>query len=163
MRSTRAGRVAVWLVGVLPARVRSTYLANPERGLVSLACILIGVQGLLSVIIPHEENNPTPLQDWPVWLHYEWAIAMMVGGSLALLAQWTGSRPAVRFSAGTLCIECWLYAGQVLADLGTRGAITATIFFALGAAKAARVLLSLAATERLIAHWREDHPSAEGD
>jgi hypothetical protein len=142
--SSRRGRLAVKLTARMPTRL----LANPERVLLNVGIVLLGVIALL----PNETGSSPVLAVWPRWFEVEWGLAMVVGGSAALHGYWSGYRPTERLGTATIALGCLLYSIQAIVAPGTRGAVAGAIFLVIALAKTIRLLRSLAVDERIAQH-----------
>lgn len=135
----------LWLVDLIPDPV----LASPERVLMSVAVLLIGI----SAFVP----PPGSIVDlWPTWAQYEWAINMILAGSAGLATLWTGSRLQERFGALATMLGSGVYAFALVGH-GTSRTISALIFGLLAVAGLIRYIRSTAFGAYVI-NKRAGHP-----
>jgi hypothetical protein len=131
--STRRGRVILWVVGLIPTPV----LASPERVLLYLCCVFVGMAALWP--------PPGSLVDqWPDWAQYEWSVTMVLGGVASLVCQWTDSRFLERFGAAAVALAAVIYAWSLAAHSGLARTFTVAIFVSMGVAALIRYLRSTA-------------------
>jgi hypothetical protein len=136
VKKTRRG-----LAQRLAVRLPERLLASPERVLLNVACVLIGISGL----IPPEGSA---VASWAPFILLNWAGVMIMGGGLSLHGTLTDSRISERVGSLAVWIGGWFYAASLCVDRGTAGTIPALIFFFLGTAAALRLLRSVAFQQR---------------
>ena len=149
--STSGDRWQTWLIDHLPQRVA----AAPERILINAACAAIGLSALLGLLIGGGPRPSSLLALWPLWLSYEWAVAMLVGGLFALVGYLRGVRSVERFGYLLLCASAVLYGISAVVVWHWRGAFTAVIFLGIAASKAVRLLVTSAARSSVIRQGRD--------
>lgn len=114
----------------------------PERVLVNLACVLIGIAGFTS--------RPGSLLDrWPGWVAYEWAGLMVVGGTMALVGYWTDRLTVERTGYIAIGACCTFYGIGLLVVFGFDGVYSAILYFAIACSKGIRLLVTSAARDAL--------------
>lgn len=128
------------LVAWLPEQIA----LSPERALINVACVLIGVATLF-------ERAPESVSStWPDWLVVEWSLGMMLGGLLALFGYICLARSAARVGMLLILICVLYYAVDIVFVYGSRGLITSLMFLGIAAAKALRLVVSSAAQGRVL-------------
>lgn len=143
---TRWERFVIWVANHSPRPV----LEQPERVLINIACILIGVSAALP---PVPESS---IARWPDVGRYIWAGIMIVGALFSLYGVVYYSRIADRLGALIIMMgSLWLGTNLVLLG-GARTHITALIFFGIAIAKFFRFIRSLAVQVRVIEYMQEE-------
>lgn len=121
----------------LMAHLPEPVAANPERILINLGCVLIGLSAIIG------QRSPALDRLWPFPL-YEWAVTMLIGGLAVLIGVFRSKRTMERLGLILLLAGCLFYAVLLLVVFGWGGAIVSTIFFVIAAAKAVRLVVSSA-------------------
>lgn len=142
-----------WFATALPQPLA----AAPERVIVNVACIVIGIGSLIT------ERPGSLLELWPSWVAAEWALVMTLGGAAALTGYWQRqtSQRALWLSlerVGYLAIllATVLYGVGVIAVFGWQGAIGGLLYLAIAFAKAVRLAVSTRAREEILRPARDD-------
>ena len=143
---TRHGRAVLWVVGKIPTPI----LANPERVLLYVACVFVGLAALWP--------PPGSLMDqWPDWAQYEWSVTMVLGGVCSLATQWNDSRFLERFGAAAVGLAASIYAWSLALQSGLPRTFTIAIFVSMAIAAVIRYLRSTAYV-RYGMNKRDGHP-----
>ena len=143
LRDKRDGWV-VRLAGLIPHPI----LANPERILINVACVLIGIAALW----------PPPDSLFAVWgpeFAIFWGTSIIVGGIAGIAGHITGYRPFDRLGALAVGGASFVFSGGLLWEFGFARISTAIIFFCLGVAKLVRLLRSISIRVAIERHLRE--------
>lgn len=128
-------RLLLWLVAHIPTPV----LVAPERVLIQVAVIVIGLTGVTVA-------RPGSLVDLlPTWLVYEWAATLLIGGVASMAGHWRGHRRLDRMGSWLLIIGASTYAVGVLLTGGLRATTAAVIYLGIAGAAATRLLVGSAA------------------
>ena len=144
---SRRERLIRWLAVALPEPVA----AAPERVLINLLCVLVGV----SVVVSGGHGSPL----WPRHVGLAWAATMIFGGIAALVGYWAGvaavrpwSTSLARVGYFALLLATAIYGVRLLwaVELTWQTAVYAAIFLGIAAAKAVRLLVSTAARDEVL-------------
>lgn len=133
-----------WLANLVPEPVA----AAPERVLINVVCVLVGLAVLIS------RNSSL----WPQPVARAWAAAMICGGLAVIVGYWNSYRDQSRRWAGSLERVGYLaillaglaYGVQVIVAYGWRGLPVGAVFLGIAAAKAIRLLVSSAARDTVL-------------
>jgi hypothetical protein len=147
MPETRGERVINRLVGWIPRPLAEA----PERVIVNFACILIGISALTAA------RPGSLLELWPRWVAYEWAVAMLIGGTCALAGHWKSARSVERLGYMLLGAACTIYGVGVIVVFGLQGVTTGIIYLGLSLSKLTRLLVGSAARNAIIRAGRHPH------
>lgn len=148
-RPFKSERLVRWLV----QRVPEPILASPERVLINFACILIGTAAFVGA------RPGSLLALWPRWVAYEWAFAMLLGGTFALVGFWRHRRSIARLGYLLICVASLVYGIGVLVVFGGQGVASGVIFLGIAVAKALRLVLGSAVRNSIIQSGRDqDRP-----
>lgn len=154
MRSTRRGRLLLWVVDRIPDPV----LAAPERVLLAFVSVLIA----LTAVAP-PPGSILERWSWPSLVG--WAAIMCFGGGASLLCLWTLARRQERFGAVALAVGWGIYGGAVWNAFGTARLFTVLVFSAVALAWIVRWLRSTAYADYILvhraAHRQEQQPGAD--
>lgn len=152
---TRGERLVDWLLAHLPQRVA----AAPERILLNTAVALIGLAALVGLAVGTGPRPSSLLTLWPGWLSWEWAAAMLAGGSCALVGYLRGRRSTERFGYLLTLAAAALYGVSVLVVFEVHGIFSAVIYLGIACAKAIRLAVTSAARASIIRGGdRDDRP-----
>lgn len=132
----------------LAKHVPEPLLAYPERVVVNLAAIIMGIAALWP-----PRGGVADL--WPDWFAYEWSAAMVIAGLAALHGTWTGYRPSERLGAGLFAVGAAVFAVTAAVYFGFSATATATLFGLLSLAKLIRLVRSLAVSAQITTAIRE--------
>ena len=134
---SRWQRLVRWAATALPEPVA----AAPERVLINLVCVLVGLAVLVS-------EQPSAL--WPAEVSYAWALAMIGGGGAVLVGYWTGYRDPNARWAGSLervgylaiLLASAAYGVRAIWLFGWRAVPIGAVFLGIAAAKWIRLAVS---------------------
>lgn len=142
MEFTRVERLVLWLA----ARSPGFLLEQPERVLINVACLLVG---LLTVIPPPPTNV---MATFPDMGRTVLGVVMIIGAIVSLYGSIFYSRQADRFGALALGTSSLFLGSLLIGTLGLRGMLTGVIFLSIFVAKAFRFLRATAAQIRVRRH-----------
>jgi hypothetical protein len=142
MDLTRGERIILWLAAHSPRFL----LEQPERVLINVACLLVGV---LTVVPPPPTNV---LASFPDLGRTVLGCVMIIGASISVYGSVFYNRQADRFGALALGMSSLFLGSLLIGTVGLRGMITGTIFMAIFVAKAFRFLRATAAQIRVRRH-----------
>ncbi len=136
-------------------------VATPERVILNVAFILVGVAG----IFPPRGNV---LEAMSTSILIIWATGMIFGGSAILFGLFRNRRPMERVGYLLVSISCGLYATYTLIERGLVGLPIALVFYGIALVKLLRLIISSAEREMIVEigrrmRDRERHKAREWD
>lgn len=136
----------IWrLATLVPAKVRTA----PERLLINSVCVLIGLAGLVAV------RPGSLLELWPRWFAYWWAGLILFGGAMALAGILRERRAPERIGVAAIMVAALIYGVATLIVFGTAAIFSSCMWLGIAAAKAIRLIVSLAARDQTIRSGEE--------
>lgn len=142
---SRLERLTWRLATLIPAKVR----AAPERLLINSVCVLIGLAGLAAV------RPGSLLELLPRWFAYWWAGLILFGGVMALVGILRERRAPERVGVAAIMAAAAIYGVAALVVFGWSAVWSALIWLGIAAAKAIRLIVSLAARDQVLRNGRE--------
>jgi hypothetical protein len=115
----------------------------PERVLVNVACILLG---LTSLVI----DQPGSLDAvWPEGVVTTWAILMIIGGASSTVGYWNyprrgWARPLERMGYASLFLATSVYGIGVILEFGIQGLFAGLIYLGIALSKVIRLVMTSA-------------------
>jgi hypothetical protein len=132
--------------------IPESYALAPERALVNIACVLIG----LSVLFVSHHSSESLVARWPFWLVLEWGIGMILGGLAAMIGITRADSPMTRTGQLLIALCCAFYAVDLVLTFGLRAVLTSVIFLSISGAKLIRICVSSAVRAGLLKKQQEN-------
>jgi hypothetical protein len=146
MSETRGDRTVRRIVTWIPRPLA----AAPERIVINFACVCIGISAFTAA------KPGSLLTLWPRWVVMEWALAMVIGGSCALVGYWKGTRSIERLGYMLIGAASTVYAVAVVIVFGWQGVTTAIIYTGIAISKLVRLLVGSAVRNAVIRAGRHE-------
>jgi len=123
-------------------RAPGPLVQDPERLFLNFLFLLFGLLALI--------YRPGSIRQlWPMWVQYEWAAVMCIGGALSLYGLWKHT-PIYRIGHVLSGFACLVYGIAILVVFGGHGVGTGIIFLGMGLMKVWRLVVDSASRNRII-------------